>query len=89
MATKDRIRDAFDRVRELAEEIGLLEYADIRLVEGGSRESGKPWRVVGTTPGTYRVTWLPRDGDLGYHKPTVLDRLESAERVLLRWSEGA
>ena len=87
MATKGQIRDAFERVRRLADEIGLLDETDLRLSEGGSRESGVPWAVVGTVPGARRVTWLPGDGVLGYHKPTVLERLESAERVLSAWAD--
>lgn len=85
MATKDEIRDVFERVRRLADDAGLLEGDDLRLCEGGSRQSGIPWSVV-HTGSSRRVEWLPGDGVLGYHKPTVLERLEIAERLLKRFA---
>jgi hypothetical protein len=87
MARKEQIRDVFERVAKLADEVGLLDDSELALCEGGSRESGVPWTVYYTARPLARVDWLPGDGVLGYHKPTVLERLEGAERVLRQWAE--
>jgi hypothetical protein len=56
MARKEQIRDVFERVAKLADEVGLLDDSELALCEGGSRESGVPWTVYYTARTGCRVT---------------------------------